>query len=241
MALVGRSARLPLLVLLPVRQDPFAAVRGYDVDRGWQLQDGAVRVVWVFPEEDALGAAPSGGDLLAAVEDFGGVGEEGAVPEVGGASFDEVKVVALEVEAEGGAGFVLAVEDDAVFGFELRGDGAGESLRGKGGREEDEASPGGEQEEEGSGGEREGGGLRVIAAAEEEVGERAASEGYGGEQQGEAEEAEGAGVEVEEVAEGEGVVAGVLDEEGGEVGAGKCGPGCGRGRSGRRPRRGDRG
>ena len=71
-------------------------------------------------------------------------------------------------------------------------------------------------------------------------GERADEEADGGEGEREAEEAEGLGVEVEEVAEGEGVVAGVLREEGGEVGVRGRGVRCGGGSRRRRRRRGCR-
>ena len=60
----------------------------------------------------------------------------------------------------------------------------------------------------------------LARRAEEEGGEWAEEEAERGEGEREAEEAEGAGVEVEEVAHAEGVVAGVLGEEGGEVGVG---------------------
>ena len=62
------------------------------------------------------------------------------------------------------------------------------------------------------------GGVGFVVAAEEPVGERADEECDGGEDERVAEGAHGLGVEVEEVAEGEGVVGGVLFEEGGEVG-----------------------
>ena len=79
---------------------------------------------------------------------------------------------------------------------------------------------GGEQEGEGGAGETEVGGVGLVVGAEEPVGEGAEEERDGGEEEGVAEGGHGLGVEVEEVAEGEGVVAGVLLEEGGEVGAG---------------------
>ena len=96
----------------------------------------------------------------------------------------------------------------------------GELVRGEDGREDLQAEVGGEQEGEGGGGEPEIGGVGLVVAAEEPVGERADEERDGGEDERGAEGAHGAGVEVEEVAEGEGVVAGVLLEEGGEVGVG---------------------
>ena len=70
------------------------------------------------------------------------------------------------------------------------------------------------------GGEPEICGVGFVVAAEEPVGEGSGEEGDGGEDEGLAEGAHGLGVEVEEVAEGEGVVGGVLLEEGGEVGVG---------------------
>ena len=65
---------------------------------------------------------------------------------------------AVEVEAEGGGGLVLAVDDDEVWkagagGLQLGLDGGGELLRGEDGGEDAEAPVGGEEEEEGAGGE----------------------------------------------------------------------------------------
>ncbi len=79
---------------------------------------------------------------------------------------------------------------------------------------------GGEQERDGGGGEPEVAGVGFVVAAGEPVGESSDEEGDGGEDEGLAEGSHGLGVEVEEVAEGEGVVGGVLLEEGGEVGVG---------------------
>lgn len=79
---------------------------------------------------------------------------------------------------------------------------------------------GGEQEGEGCGGEPEIGGVGFVVAASEPVGEGSGEEGDGGDEERIVEGSHGLGVEVEEVAEGEGVVAGVLLEEGGEVGVG---------------------
>ncbi len=89
-----------------------------------------------MPEEDALGAGPFGGQGGGGFEDPGGVGEEAAVPEVGAAALEDVEelrgvglgrvgVGTLEVEGEGAAGLVLAVEDDEVVGVDLGGDGFG--------------------------------------------------------------------------------------------------------------------
>ena len=175
-------------------------------------------------------------------EDRRGVGEEAAVPEVGAAAFEDVDVVALEVEAEGGTGFVFAVDGDEVSGVDLRGDLLGELGGGEDRREGLKAEVGGEEEAEGSGGEREVGGVGFgCAFAEKKRGERAGEEARSREGQREAEEAEGLRVEVEKVAHAEGVVAGVLGEEGGEVGVGGGGLGVEEEVDGSRRRRGYRG
>ena len=62
--------------------------------------------------------------------------------------------------------------------------------------------------------------MRVEVAAEAPGEEGAGEEGDGGEGEGAAKGAEGAAIKVEEVTEGEGVVAGVLLEEDGEIDAG---------------------
>lgn len=79
---------------------------------------------------------------------------------------------------------------------------------------------GGEQKGERGADEPEVGGVGLVVAAEEPVGECAAEEGDGGEDEWIAKGGHGLGVEVEEVAEGEGVIARVLLEERGEVGVG---------------------
>ncbi len=55
-------------------------------------------VGWVgqgLPEEDALGTLPLGGEGGRGFEDFGGVGEEATVPEVGAAALEDVDELAL--------------------------------------------------------------------------------------------------------------------------------------------------
>ncbi len=76
-----------VLVVGLVGEDLFAAGGGDAVDGGGELERGAVGVVGVLPEEDALGLGPLAGDGFRGFEEVGGVGEEGAVPEVGGAAF----------------------------------------------------------------------------------------------------------------------------------------------------------
>ena len=113
-------------------------------------------------------AGPFFGESLRSFEDVRGVGEEASVPEVGAAAFEDVDVAALEVEAERAAGFVFAVDDDEVFGVDLRGDGFGELGGGEDRGEGLQAEVGGEQEAEGSGGEGESGGVGFGLSAEEE-------------------------------------------------------------------------
>ena len=86
------------------------------------------------------GPVPFGGEGGGGFEDGRGVGEEAAVPEVGAAAVEDVDEVggggdrvvaveagaavgagALEVEGEGAAGFVLAVDDDEVVADGLAG------------------------------------------------------------------------------------------------------------------------
>ena len=206
-----------------VAEDLFAAALGDEVDLAGEGRD----VVRARSRGRCGGPGHFEAEGDGVFEDGWGVGEEAAVPEIGAAAFEDVDgfgvgVGAVEVEAEGAGGFVLAVDDDEVGGFEFGGDGVGELARGEDGGEDLQADVGGEQEGEGGGGEPEIGGVGFVVAAEEPVGEGSDEEGDGGEEEGVAEGAHGLGVEVEEVAEGEGVVAGVLFEEGGEVGVG-CG------------------
>ena len=185
-----------------------------------------------LPEEDALRAAPLGGDGLRRLEDGWGVGEEAAVPEVGRAAFEDVDCLrgscgagsagALEVEAEGAAGLVFAVDADEVLWMNLGDDGFSELRGGEDRGEGLEAEVRGEQKAEGSGGEGDVGSVGPGFAPQDEREQWAEEEAERGEGEGEAEETEGAGVEVEEVTHAERVVAGVLLEEFGEVGVG-CG------------------
>jgi len=191
-------------------------------------------VGWVgerLPEEDALGAGPFFRETLGSLEDCRGVGEEAAVPEVRAAAFEDMNEVggagdgfvgagALEVEGQGAASLVLAVDGDEIVRVDLGGDGFGQLGGGEDGGKGLEPYVRGEQEAEGSGGEGEIGGVGLRASAQEEGGEGAEEEAEGGEGERESEEAEGTGIEVEEVAHAEGVVGGVLGEEGGEVGVG---------------------
>jgi len=85
----------------------------------------------------------------------------------------------------------------------------------------------GEYEGKGGGGETEVCGVGMVAAAEKPVGQGSSEERDGGKEEWVAKGTHGLGVEVEEVAEGEGVVAGVLFEERGEVGTGDGGAGSG--------------
>ena len=133
---------------------------------------------------------------------------------------------ALEVEAEGAGGFVLAVDDDDVWeviagGADNGCDSGGKLPGGQDGGERLQAYVGGEQEGDCCGGQGDVAGVGFVVAAEEPVGERAGEERDGGEGERVAEGAHGLGVEIEEVAEGEGVVGGVLLEERGEVSVGR--------------------
>jgi len=105
------------------------------------------------PEEDAAVAGPEKLDGEVVLKDGWGVGEEGAVPEVGGAAVEDVEGGvgldagagggvdvggALEVKGEGASGFVLSVDDEDVGeagagGFELGFEGGGEWLGGEDG------------------------------------------------------------------------------------------------------------
>ena len=107
-----------------------------------------------MPEKDAAAFGPLEieGDVV--FEDVGGVGEEGAVPEVGAAAVEDVQGLgseagALEIEPEGAGALVLAVDDDEVVGFQLWRDGGGELLRGEDGGEDLQANVGSEQKGEG--------------------------------------------------------------------------------------------
>jgi hypothetical protein len=87
-----------------------------------------------------------------------------------------VEVVSLEVEAEGAAGFVLAMDADQVLGVELGGDGCGE-LPGSERRGEGlEREVRGEEEEEAGGEEGEVGGVGFGPAAQQNGDERAEEE-----------------------------------------------------------------
>ena len=162
-----------------------------------------------------------------------GVGEEAAVPEIGAAAVEDVDGFAVggadfgagafEIEAEGACGLVFAVDDDEVGGFEAGGDGGGKLARGEDWGENLQTDVSGEKEDEGGGREAEVRGVRFVVAAEKPIGERTGEESEGGKEERGAEGGHGPGVEVEEVAEGEGVVAGVLVEEGGEVDVGAGG------------------
>lgn len=108
-----------------VGEDLLSAGAGEDVDGRGEGEGWAVAVGGVLPKEDALGSGPPLGDRWRGFEDKWGVGKERAVPEIGAAAFDEVEIVSLEIEAEGGAGFVLAVDGDEVLRVELRADALG--------------------------------------------------------------------------------------------------------------------
>ncbi len=158
-----------------IAEDLFASALGDEVGFAGQAGDWFVEVL---PEEDAacFGPLEAEGDIV--FEDVGGVGEEAAVPEVGAAAVEDVDgsrvvVGTVEVEAEGAAAFVFAVDDDEVVGFEFGCDGAGELARGEDGGEDLQADVGGEQEGEGCGGEPEVGGVGFVVSAAEPVGEGA--------------------------------------------------------------------
>ncbi len=87
----------------------------------------------VLPEEDAATVGPLEAEGDGVLEDGWGVGEEGAVPEVGAAAFEDVDGLcfgagALEVEAEAAGALVFAVDDDDVVGLEFGGDRFGQAV-----------------------------------------------------------------------------------------------------------------
>src|ERR1700679_3581114 len=91
-------------------------------------------------EEDLAGAgAPAGEEVGVGEEEVRGVGEGGAEEHGGAAAFDE-RDLAAEVEGDGGAVSLVAVEEylgvgrDGVGAFETL-DGGGEVLRGEHGGE----------------------------------------------------------------------------------------------------------
>ena len=205
-----------------VAENLFAAALGDEVGLAGQGGEGLAEIL---PEEDAAAVGPLEAEGYGVFEDGWGVGEEGAVPEVGAAAFEDVDGLvfaagAMKIEAEGAGALVFAVDDDDVVGLEFRGDGFGELVRREYRGEDLQAGVGGQQEGEGCGGEPEISGVRFVVAAAEPVGEGSGEECYCGEEQRAAEGSHGLGVEIEKVPEGEGVVAGVLFEERGEVGAG---------------------
>ena len=91
-----------------------------------------------FQEKKGWGAGPFGGEGGGGFEDGWGVGEEGAIPEVGAAAFEDVNRIlcvlrmasvggrAPKIEAERGTGFVFAVKDNEVVRVELGADCGGE-------------------------------------------------------------------------------------------------------------------
>jgi hypothetical protein len=86
-----------------------------------------------LPEEDAATVGPLEAEGYGVLEDGWGVGEEGAVPEVGAAAFEDVDGLAfvagaLKVEAEAAGALVFPMDDDDVVGLELGGDRAGEAV-----------------------------------------------------------------------------------------------------------------
>ena len=209
--------RVNRLAVRTVADDLFSASAGDDVDGAGERREVSRLVRCGLPHKDALRAGPLLGDGGGGFEDGWSVGEETAVPEVGAAAFEDVDVVSLQVETERGTGFVFAVDGDEVFGMDLRRYLFRELRGGEDRSEGLETEVGGEEEAEGSGGECEGRGVGLRFFSQDKRCEWADEKAKRGDGEGEPEEAEGLGVEVEEVAHAEGVVAGVLGEEGGEI------------------------
>ena len=158
------------------------------------------------PEKDPAIAGPEKLKGEVVLEDGRGIGEEGAVPEVGGAAVEDVEIGGggvgltwpVEIEAQGAGGLVFAVDDDDVGKagagcFELRLDSGGELLGRKDRGEDAQARVGGEKKEEGADGEADGPAVRVEVAAKAPAEEGAPEEHDGGKDEGYAEGSHGAG------------------------------------------------
>ena len=138
----------------------------------------AVYVVAAFQrdeEELARAGAPLGEELGGGEEERLRVGEGGAEEHGGGAAIDQEGGAgerAIQVEGDGGAVGLVAVEEEGVVagdcagGFELL-DAGGEVLRGEHGGEADEGDVRGDEEYGGGEGDGGGGGEMAVAGAEQ--------------------------------------------------------------------------
>ena len=196
----------------PVGEEGFA---GGLLEEDLVVAEEVVDVVALFEGDEenlALAGAPDLQKIGVGEEDVRGVGEGGAEEHGGGAAVDEVDVFA-EVEGDGGAVGLVAVEEDLVCRGRWRGwlRAAGSSRRSSA-----EESMGAKRTKamcaamrKTVAGEGDGGGCGEVAAfcAQQPCDGGTDGEGDGGECGGQAQRGEAGAGEVEEVRHGEGVVA----------------------------------
>src|SRR5215471_520901 len=166
----------------------------------------------VRDEVDAIGTRPELRKSCIIQENIRGIGEERAVPQAVDAAVEDKDLLAGVVAHRRSVG-IFAVVDDVLAGLQMLLDGDGELLRAEDWIENAEGDMRALDEDDHHGGECPVGGLRLAAAAEEPIEERAEEESQRGADKRPAEEAHGVAREIEHVAERKRVEIGILVEK----------------------------